>query len=75
MKKPTPTPSELEQAADEILTGMRAELLDFLQSQANATSSSTYENSVLDLARQFAQKVAAQQDGPLPKSRNAKKKS
>lgn len=75
MKKPTPTPSELEQAADEILSGMRTELLDFLESQANATSSSAYENSVLDLARQFAQKVAAQQDGPLPKSRNAKKKS
>jgi hypothetical protein len=54
---------------------MRAELLDFLQSQANATSSSAYENSVLDLARQFAHKVATQQDGPLPKSRNAKKKS
>lgn len=75
MKKPTPTPSELEQAADEILSGMRTELLDFLESQANATSSSAYENSVLDLARQFAQKVAAQKDGPLPKSRNAKKKS
>lgn len=76
MKSNTTQPSaKAEQLADSILAEMRGEIIAFLQDQETPTSSLDYENGLLDLARALAKKVVAGQAGPLPKSRNSKKKS
>ena len=58
---------------DLILESMRQEVADFVETQDKITSSTQYEERVLELSRKFARGLIAHSSAPLPKSRNLKK--
>lgn len=64
-----------KQITDLILESVRDEVAQFVETQGQITSSTEYEDKVLELSRKFAAGLIAHNTGKLPKSRNAKKKS
>lgn len=68
------TPPQSSELADQILAGLRSDLIAFLDDQAEPTDAVEYEQKVAVMANEFARKVIVGQAGALPKSRNSKKK-
>jgi hypothetical protein len=60
---------------DMILESMREEVEQFVKTQASITSSTEYEEEVLELSRKFATGLIQHGGGKIPQDRNAKKKS
>ena len=56
-----------------ILESMREELSQFMDEESQITSSTEYEERVLELSRKFAQGLITKSQGKMPKSRNSKK--
>ena len=62
-----------KEKVDAILESMRAELQQFMEEESQISSSSEYEDRVIELSRKFARDVISTSQGELPKSRNSKK--
>ena len=62
-----------KEKVDAILDSMREELRQFLEEESQITSSTEYEERVLELSRKFARGLISQSQGQMPKSRNSKK--
>jgi hypothetical protein len=60
---------------DMILESMREEVEQFVKRQGKITSSTKYEDEVLELSRKFAVGLIKHSGNKIPKDRNAKKKS
>jgi len=54
---------------------MRKEVTEFVETQSQITSSTEYEEQVVELSRKFAAGLITKSVGKLPKSRNSKKSS
>lgn len=64
-----------QEKVDLILESIREEVTEFVKQEGDITSSTAYEDKLLAIARKFAVGLAKHSSSPLPKSRNAKKKS
>ncbi|PHN02775.1 hypothetical protein [Flavilitoribacter nigricans] len=62
-----------EEKVDAILESMREEVQQFLEEESQITSSTEYEERVIELSRKFARGLISKSQGQLPKSRNSKK--
>ena len=58
---------------DAILESMREEVKQFVEEESGISSSTEYEERVLELSKKFALGLIAKSQGKLPKSRNSKK--
>ena len=52
---------------------MREEVKQFVEQESQITSSTEYEERVLELSKKFAAGLIAKSQGKMPKSRNSKK--
>jgi hypothetical protein len=66
---------ENKQIVDTILESMRKEVAEFVATQSQITSSTQYEEQVIELSRKFAAGLITKSAGKMPKSRNSKKNS
>lgn len=64
---------ESKEIVDIILESMREELTQFVEHESQITSSTEYEEQVLELSRKFALGLISKSQGKMPKSRNSKK--
>ena len=62
-----------EEITDLIFESMREEVAQFVEEQCKITSSTEYEDRILELGRKFAAGLVKHSAGELPKSRNSKK--
>ena len=62
-----------EQIVDAILESMREEVMQFVKQESQISSSTEYEERVLELSKKFAQGLISKSQGKTPKSRNSKK--
>ncbi len=58
---------------DLILESMREEVEQFVKEEGQITSSTEYEERLIELSRKFAARLVSHGSAPLPKSRNSKK--
>lgn len=66
---------ENNEIVDSILESMRKEVAEFVATQSQITSSTEYEEQVVELSRKFAAGLITKSAGKMPKSRNSKKSS
>lgn len=59
---------------DSILETVREEVTEFVEQESKIKCPIDYEKRVLDIARRLAHGLVSGTQGPLPKSRNSKKK-
>jgi hypothetical protein len=64
---------ETKQIVDSILETVRAEVSDFVETHEQITSSTEYEERLLEIGKLFALGLLTKSIGTLPKSRNSKK--
>ena len=62
-----------KEIVDAILESMREEVSQFVEQESQITSSSEYEQRILELSKKFAVGLIAKSQGKMPKSRNSKK--
>ena len=62
-----------QEKVDAILESMREEVKQFVEQESQITSSTEYEERVLELSKKFALGLIAKSQGEMPKSRNSKK--
>lgn len=62
-----------KELTDLILESMREEVSQFIETEGKITSSTEYEERVLELSKKFAREIVLRSAGELPKSRNLKK--
>lgn len=58
---------------DLILESMRKEVEQFVEVEGEITSSTEYEERLIELSRKFTSQLIQHGSAPLPKSRNSKK--
>ncbi len=58
---------------DAVLESMREEVAQFMEQESQITSSTDYEERVVELSRKFAAALITKSQGKMPKSRNLKK--
>ncbi|MEM6349113.1 MAG: hypothetical protein AAF927_34825 [Bacteroidota bacterium] len=58
---------------DLILESMREDVEQFVKTEGKITSSTEYEDRLIDLSRKFTSQLVRHGSAPLPKSRNSKK--
>ena len=58
---------------DLILESMRKEVEQFVETEGEITSSTEYEDRLIELSRKFTAQLVHHGSVPLPKSRNSKK--
>ncbi len=64
---------ETKQIVDSILETVRAEVSEFVETHEQITSSTEYEERLLEIGRLFTLGLLTKSIGDLPKSRNSKK--
>ncbi len=64
---------ETNQIVNSILESVRKEVTEFVEAQSQITSSTEYEEQVVELSRKFAAGLITKSVGKQPKSRNSKK--
>jgi hypothetical protein len=62
-----------QEKVDAILESMREEVKQFVEQESQITSSTEYEERVLELSKKFALGLIDKSQGKTPKSRNSKK--
>lgn len=62
-----------KEKVDAILEAMREEVQQFLEEESQISSSTEYEDRVIELSRKFARGLISKSQGQMPKSRNSKK--
>ena len=62
-----------EEKVDAIFESMREEVKQFVEQESQITSSTEYEERVLELSKQFALGLIAKSQGKMPKRKNKKK--
>ena len=62
-----------KEKVDAILESMREEVKQFVEQESQISSSTEYEERVLELSKKFALGLIAKSQGEMPKSRNSKK--
>ena len=62
-----------KEKVDAILESMREEVKQFVEQESQITSSTEYEERVLELSKKFALGLIDKSQGKMPKGRNSKK--
>ena len=62
-----------KEIVEALFESMREEVTQFIEEEGRISSSTEYEERLLELSRKFAAGILSQSQGNMPKSRNSKK--